>query len=494
MHAISTCAVRRDAEEYVLRSAGFASNTKAEKLIRAALERAMVFDCSRFVIPDSNLVGGSAGGCECIGKAPSVVEVLGPPDPQGCSEVRYRMLEPHKRFAACDCAAATQRKMCHHQLAYLLQQSLNRDEALDMMFELLGTRFGYEGGCDEHDISAVWEGLRDQVPAPPPLSSVCAEHAAGVLTAVPGPLVAATGADDQPAPAPVVAAPAPAGLGVEARRLLRQDLLQSLERMLQQLDLAPPAAQASLASQSRSAMAGLEQAHEAAVQGLSSLSSGADFQTSGGGSQKRHMSWLESSKRGGQKKADTRPAPARVSQQLSNGSTVAAAQPRPTLPQADFAHAAACTGGSKFLISKPWQGRIPMPVAAQRVQDSLNQRAAGSSRVVQQPLRSGAGLADGSQTAAAKPGPAEAPATALSAIGSTSNVATAGPREEVPVAAAHRHAPACCAPAALAARVPPGALQQLQPLGSSLPAAVVSPRSSAEANMRLWAAQQLARK
>lgn len=74
------------------------------------------------------------------------------------------MTDPGRRFAACSCLTAVQRNMCHHQLAYLFQQSCDPDAATRLIYKQLGEKFGYPGGCDEGNIMPVWEALRLQMP------------------------------------------------------------------------------------------------------------------------------------------------------------------------------------------------------------------------------------------------------------------------------------------------------------------------------------------
>ena len=48
------------------------------------------------------------------------------------------MRGPDCKFAACDCELDRQRQICHHQVAYLLQQNYNQRAAEKRPFKMLG--------------------------------------------------------------------------------------------------------------------------------------------------------------------------------------------------------------------------------------------------------------------------------------------------------------------------------------------------------------------
>ena len=145
-----------------------------------ALKLAKAFDTARLVVPvhppdtaAAATAADVAAGCQA---APAGAAALPLPDESAASvyihvldagkaEVQHTMTDPHCRFAACSCATATQQKMCHHQLAFLLQRSLAPAEAETSIFQLLGSRFGFARGCTFDSISLLWDVLSEQVPS-----------------------------------------------------------------------------------------------------------------------------------------------------------------------------------------------------------------------------------------------------------------------------------------------------------------------------------------
>lgn len=72
--------------------------------------------------------------------------------------VAYRMQQPHRAFACCSCESATQQNVCVHQVAVLIKLYPNEQTAAKIMF-MLGTRFGFDGGCNAYEITALSAAL-----------------------------------------------------------------------------------------------------------------------------------------------------------------------------------------------------------------------------------------------------------------------------------------------------------------------------------------------
>jgi hypothetical protein len=77
------------------------------------------------------------------------------------SVVKYTMCHPRVRQNACTCEAATQGYMCTHQVAWLLMEYPYGTAAEKLMAKMLGSSFGYSGGCSLLDISALIDGFNE---------------------------------------------------------------------------------------------------------------------------------------------------------------------------------------------------------------------------------------------------------------------------------------------------------------------------------------------
>jgi hypothetical protein len=71
------------------------------------------------------------------------------------SEVKYTMYDPRVRQNACTCDTATQGNICAHQIAWLLKEYPYGATAEKLLVKMLGSSFGYFGGCSLLDISAL---------------------------------------------------------------------------------------------------------------------------------------------------------------------------------------------------------------------------------------------------------------------------------------------------------------------------------------------------
>lgn len=294
-------------------------------MIRAALDLAMAFDRARLVVPAKD---GSSSGCACLAEPPEVVHVLAAaPGAVGSSAVVHEMRKPHMRFAACSCAAAKQRKMCHHQVAFLMVQSQNPPAARNLIIKVLGMRFGYFGGCHVDDISPAWDGLRAQAPAAlgpglcrvtrrsadVPAPAFAAEPAVATaalagaacsggqpaLLAAPS-AAAPPGADAPPgATAPPSASTAPPGattavaaapavprehrlMGDVAKRNLEGVVCRAVTQALANFHAAPAEAQLNVASQLESFATAIVSMTADAARGARGLSAGIDFDNTRG--------------------------------------------------------------------------------------------------------------------------------------------------------------------------------------------------------------------
>lgn len=218
--------------------------------MEAVLPRAKNFDCSRFSTrepdagealdgdgdaePVDEQCGDLSEGAECEALttgSPDKVYVL----TRDKRSVRCTMRRPDRNFAACDCDAALQQQICHHQVAYLLQQSCDAAAVERLIYKQLGVRFGFLEGCTEEDLSELTEALREQALPRSKSPSAPAEGQgapAAVATAIAG--AASPEACEGTQTAPCVAPPS--GMGAEARSRFRDSTLQKLADALQRFE------------------------------------------------------------------------------------------------------------------------------------------------------------------------------------------------------------------------------------------------------------------
>lgn len=370
----------------LLRYAGNAQNEKAMKHMEAMLRLAKDFDCSRFdtrepdAAPDPGEEHPVADDAPCDRRAtgPETLCVLS----RDKTGTRYTMQRPASKFAACDCEHGRQMHICHHQVAYLMQQSCDQAAAEKLLYKMLGVRFGFLGGCTEEDISDLTEALRAQAPPTPAQPTAAAAPAQRALTAL---------AADEHAPAASDCAPAaPLSMGADARKRFCADTLAKLSEALQRFEAAPEAAHAHLAKLITSHVGHAYDACALASEGFA-LPESAEFQSTGDGMFKRKLGAIERSSQRRRKSS--------ISAATGVGSA-AAAQPTdgagaaPATAQANFAHSSQCgSGPTKLYPSKAFSAGRGCKEAAQYVQDALNQRAARAEASVRAKHTAGAAQA-----------------------------------------------------------------------------------------------------
>jgi hypothetical protein len=149
---------------------GKAENVQAAKHIIEMLHLAQTFDASRLCVVrekqpsiqvDLHPDGCSQGEQDGLVEAPACVLVY-------CKDkrtVQCTLQRPAEKHAVCNCETAQQHKICHHQVAYLLQCSLDAAAAERLIHTMLGLGFGLLGGCTESDIAVLWTSLSAQLPA-----------------------------------------------------------------------------------------------------------------------------------------------------------------------------------------------------------------------------------------------------------------------------------------------------------------------------------------
>jgi hypothetical protein len=156
--------------------------------------------------------------------------------------VLYSMKQPDRVFAACSCDVSVQKKMCKHQVAYLLQQSWNKLAAERLIYRHLGTRFGFLGGADERSIEFLWEEL---LSIPPPGPVECAPQQP-FSTHAPAVLPASTQEANGRGLVPLPVAPHQSFMTASALAELKVRLQLDLQETLQYLDNCPAEARKNL--------------------------------------------------------------------------------------------------------------------------------------------------------------------------------------------------------------------------------------------------------
>ena len=252
-----------------------------------------------------------------------VVDILTDDDKQ---TVKYRLVNPHLNHACCTCETATQGKPCYHQIA-AVQALYPHTQTATTIRLMLGTRFGFPGGCSRDN----WAPLRDALEA---------------LSAAPTPKATST----QPARPVPTAGPITAGI-----RSTQSSLLE-WGAMLEQLDAAvrgfPPAQQQRAAE---FCTAGLRtvwtQPNSLDLNEVAQLQ---DFPKPTNFSTKRLASFMEAAK-----KRPRQPGPsAEVLQEAQALPNLSSSKP-----------------SGKLLISQPWAERRGAKEAAEHMQACLSARA-----------------------------------------------------------------------------------------------------------------------
>lgn len=275
-------------------------------------------------------------------------------------KVQYVLTEPHSRFAACSCEAATQRKMCKHQVACLLATSCNPSAAERAIFHDLGHVFGRFDGCSERSIKS----LTSQLLAQPPFGALPARAPAVPASAVQqqendAEAQQADGADAlDSSPSHALPTPAP-------RPLSDAVLSASLARMQEQLSEAISNVRAAPAEQQESLLANIDSHIKTALSmslkgrdGHAFAIGVPDFQRESG-SVKRKKSFLSGGGRKKKKKSGTQ-------QQVPA---------RPDLEaQADFMHSSQLKPETVQISKVFKQHKTSAKAAAADVQRWLNQQ------------------------------------------------------------------------------------------------------------------------
>jgi hypothetical protein len=75
------------------------------------------------------------------------------------SDVQYTMFNPRQRANACSCHTALQGQTCHHQISWLRVEYPYGVKAEQLIVNMLGTRFGCQGGCSMDEIQSLTDAL-----------------------------------------------------------------------------------------------------------------------------------------------------------------------------------------------------------------------------------------------------------------------------------------------------------------------------------------------
>jgi hypothetical protein len=360
--------------------AGKAENVQATKHIIEMLRLAKAFDATRLCTiggkqpsteADLHPDGSSQGEHDehdGLVEAPARVLVY-------CKEkrtVQCSMQRPAEHYVACNCETAQQHKICHHQVAYLLQCSLDAAAAERLIHKMLGLRFGLLGGCTESDITVLWTSLSTQLPARATTTHAQASTNCGATAAAAPaePQDGAVACENAAGPSSSKAAVAPAALGKVARQNWQDRCLQVLHSIFQDMDHAPSQVQRDLAAEVDSCFAAAKRASSGASH-RTGCYAGAEFQKTESVSFKR--------KRGPLEKAKQRNVKSRTSQsskkQPMQAATSSSCAPVPDSveAQANFAHSSQCSGpDTQHQVSKAWEQRRGARQAAQHVQICLD--------------------------------------------------------------------------------------------------------------------------
>jgi hypothetical protein len=305
------------------------------------LKRAKEYDCKRLQ---------SSAPIQCNDSLMHTVNVLS----HDYQTVLYTMKQPDQVFAACSCDVSVQKKMCKHQVAYLLQQSWNKLAAERLIYRYLGTRFGFLGGADERSIECLWEELQG---IPPTGTAECAPQQ---ITATHPPAASTQDANGRGL-VPLPVAPRQSFMSATVLAELKVRLQLDLQDTLRYLDDCPADARKNLASQLKSILASAKDAARSAAEGVLTLP-GSEFQKTGSGGLLRKRGFMERSKqsKGKNKKV-----------------TDATKMTQDDAHQADFAHRSKC-GAEKLQVSKVWKHCDTAAEAAKYLQACINQQAAAS--------------------------------------------------------------------------------------------------------------------
>jgi hypothetical protein len=201
----------------------------------------------------------------------------------GGSEVKYTMWDPRVRQNACTCETATQGNICAHQVAWLLTEYPHGAKAEKLMANMLGTRFGYSGGCSLLDITGLIDALNElEIAEADGRNHLSAPSKVAALSEYPA-------AD--PAP-PTPRANQPSVPGSRAVNNHKEELLRMFQSMCSLLDTTPAENLASIMQTQVEQMSVLVSLSEQAAS-AGPLASAVQFQKKGDNNMRRHKSFLE---------------------------------------------------------------------------------------------------------------------------------------------------------------------------------------------------------
>lgn len=260
---------------------------------------------------------------------------------QDKNSVAYNMRNPHLRHSCCDCKTAQQQRICHHQVAVLLSLYPHPDTE-SVVVRMLGTRFGFPGGCTMESLSP----LRDE------LGVLCTSGPASSATRGAGTLMNAEPADASacsPSEHPPLASHRSAN--AQAITAFRKGKDAKSAEMDQLVACAS-------ASQQQRAMEFFSNRLQRAVTewmrlDLSHVEELQDFPKTSGTSTKRMKSFMEAQKR----KKPKQPSAALLAESSALPDLSTSKRP------------------AKLLISKPWAGKNSARQAAAHVSKCLQGRA-----------------------------------------------------------------------------------------------------------------------
>jgi hypothetical protein len=239
-----------------LNRAGKPENAQAAKHIIQMLRLAKCFDPSRFrQLEDSSFQGDDAQDCNGAQADEGIIQCV-PGKVLVCSKdkatLQYTMQRPSERYAACDCETGRQKRICHHQVAYLLFSSPDPVAAECLIYKMLGLRFGFLGGCTETDIAVLWEALSCQIPNPAArriAPAACTEAPNDMAVAAKPTVGDAAEVSDIGEPPTSQVAAAHTIFGKVARDNWRTRPLQRLHRIFEDMEKTPSEVQGDLAVQ-----------------------------------------------------------------------------------------------------------------------------------------------------------------------------------------------------------------------------------------------------
>jgi hypothetical protein len=201
----------------------------------------------------------------------------------GGSEVKYTMWDPRVRQNACTCETATQGNICEHQVAWLLKEYSHGAKAEKLMAKMLGSRFGYNGGCSLLDITGLIDALNElEIAEADGRNHLSASSKVAALSEYPA-------ADSEPPTPRANPTSVPGPIAVNNHK---DKLLGMFQSMCSLLDTTPAVNLAGIMQTQVEQMSVLVKLSQQAA-GAEPLASAVQFQKKGNNNMRRHKSFLE---------------------------------------------------------------------------------------------------------------------------------------------------------------------------------------------------------